>query len=73
MSFNIWGGGANEDKPVDDTVAAIQAVDPDIVGIQETQLEGPDCTAKHCPPARATASRRRSPTRWATTTTSRPR
>ena len=50
MSFNIWGGGANEDKPVDDTVAAIQAVDPDIVGVQETMLEGPHCTAKHCPP-----------------------
>ena len=50
MSFNIWGGGANEDKPVDDTVAAIEAVDPDIVGVQETQLEGPKCTANHCPP-----------------------
>ena len=46
MSFNIWGGGANEDKPIDETVAAIEAVDPDIVGIQETQLEGPECTAK---------------------------
>lgn len=50
MSFNIWGGGANEDKPVDDTVAAIEAVDPDVVGVQETQLEGPKCTANHCPP-----------------------
>ena len=50
MSFNIWGGGANEDKPVDETVAAIEAVDPDIVGIQETMLEGPKCTARHCPP-----------------------
>jgi exodeoxyribonuclease III len=50
MSFNIWGGGANEEKPVDDTVAAIRAADPDIVGIQETRLEGPECTARHCPP-----------------------
>ncbi len=50
MSFNIWGGGANEDEPVDDTVAAIEAVNPDIVGIQETQLEGPKCTADSCPP-----------------------
>ena len=50
MSFNIWGGGANEDKPVDETAAAIEAVDPDIVGIQETQLEGPKCTARFCPP-----------------------
>jgi endonuclease/exonuclease/phosphatase family metal-dependent hydrolase len=50
MSFNIWGGGQNEDKPVGETVAAIEAVDPDIVGIQETQLEGPRCTARFCPP-----------------------
>jgi exodeoxyribonuclease-3 len=50
MSFNIWGGGANEDKPIGETVAAIEAVDPDIVGIQETQLEGPKCTARFCPP-----------------------
>jgi exodeoxyribonuclease-3 len=50
MSFNIWGGGANEDKPIDDTVAAIEAVSPDVVGIQETQLEGPKCTARFCPP-----------------------
>ena len=26
MSFNIWGGGANEQKPVDETVAAIKYV-----------------------------------------------
>ena len=50
MSFNIWGGGANEKKPIDETVAAIEAVDPDIIGIQETQLEGPKCTANFCPP-----------------------
>ncbi len=50
MSFNIWGGGANEEKPVAETVAAIRAADPDIVGIQETRLEGPECTARHCPP-----------------------
>lgn len=50
MSFNIWGGGANEDKPVDETVAAIRAAGADIVGIQETRLEGDDCTAESCPP-----------------------
>lgn len=49
MSFNIWGGGANEDKPVDETVAAIKAAGADIIGVQETRLEGPDCTAEHCP------------------------
>ena len=50
MSFNIWGGGANEKKPIDETVAAIEAAGADIVGVQETQLEGPLCTAEFCPP-----------------------
>lgn len=50
MSFNIWGGGANEGKPVDETVAAIRAVDPDVIGIQETMVEGETCTADSCPP-----------------------
>jgi exodeoxyribonuclease-3 len=51
MSFNIWGGGANEKKPVDETVAAIKAAGADIIGIQETRLEGDPCTAETCPPA----------------------
>ncbi len=50
MSFNIWGGGANEKKPIDETVAAIEAAGADIIGVQETQLEGPLCTAEFCPP-----------------------
>jgi endonuclease/exonuclease/phosphatase family metal-dependent hydrolase len=51
MSFNVWGGGANEGKPVDETVAAIRAAGADIVGIQETRLESDPCTADVCPPA----------------------
>ena len=51
MSFNIWGGGANEDKPVDETVAAIRAAGADIVGMQETRLESDPCDADNCPPA----------------------
>jgi exodeoxyribonuclease-3 len=50
MSFNVWGAGGNEGKPVDETVAAIKAAGADIIGIQETRLEGPDCTAESCPP-----------------------
>ena len=50
MSFNIWGGGANEKKPIDETVAAIQAAEADVIGVQETRLEGPLCTAEFCPP-----------------------
>ena len=50
MSFNVWGAGANEDKPIDETVAAIKAAGADIIGIQETRTEGDDCTADVCPP-----------------------
>ena len=50
MSFNVWGGGANVQKSVDETAAVIKAVNADIVGIQETRLEGDPCTAESCPP-----------------------
>jgi exodeoxyribonuclease-3 len=56
MSFNIWGGGANEGKPIDETVAAIRAAGADIVGVQETRLEGADCTAESCPPQGASVA-----------------
>lgn len=49
MSFNIWGGGANEGKGVAETVAAIRAAGADVVGVQETRTEPADCTAEHCP------------------------
>lgn len=49
MSFNIWGGGANEKKPIDETVAAIRAVNADVIGVQETRLESDPCTADVCP------------------------
>ena len=48
MSFNIWGGGGNAAKPVDETVAVIKAVNPDIIGMQETRLEPDPCTAESC-------------------------
>ncbi len=50
MAFNIWGGGGNEDKPIDETVAAIKAAGADIIAISETRLEGDPCTAESCPP-----------------------
>ncbi len=49
MSFNIWGGGVNEGKGVEETVAAIRAAGADVVGLQETRAEPEDCTAEHCP------------------------
>jgi endonuclease/exonuclease/phosphatase family metal-dependent hydrolase len=51
MSFNIWGGGANAGKPIDETVAAIRAAKADIIGIQEGHAEPENCTAEECPPA----------------------
>lgn len=48
MSFNIWGGGANEAKGIEETVAAIVAADADIVGLQETRVEPDPCTATDC-------------------------
>jgi endonuclease/exonuclease/phosphatase family metal-dependent hydrolase len=50
MTFNVWGGGGNEGKSVDETVAAIKAAGADIVGMQETRLESDPCTAESCPP-----------------------
>lgn len=50
MAFNIWGGGANAGKPVDETVAAIKKAGADIVSISETRMEGDPCTAEICAP-----------------------
>jgi len=49
MSYNTWGGGANEGKGIEETVAAIKAAGADVVGLQETRLESDPCTAEHCP------------------------
>ncbi len=50
MSYNIWGGGGNEAKGIEETLAVIRAANPDIIGVQETMLEGETCTADTCPP-----------------------
>lgn len=49
MSYNVWGGGGNEGKGIEETVAAIKAAGADVVGLQETRLESDPCTAEHCP------------------------
>lgn len=51
MAFNIYGGGLNDGKSIDETVAAIKAVDPDIISVSETRVQGDPCTADSCPPA----------------------
>jgi exonuclease III len=48
MSFNIWGGSANEAKGIEETLAAIRASGADVVGLQETRLEPDPCTATDC-------------------------
>lgn len=53
LSFNLWGGGANQQKPIDETVAVLRAVNADIIGVQETRMEQVPCTADQCPPAGA--------------------
>ncbi|RCW28470.1 exonuclease III [Ciceribacter lividus] len=50
MSFNIWGGGANEGKDVAETAAVIRAAGADIIGIQETKPEPEVCEADDCKP-----------------------
>jgi len=50
MTFNIWGGGQNAGKPVDETAAVIRAVGADIVGVQEVKPEPDPCTAESCVP-----------------------
>lgn len=50
MSFNIWGGGANDEKDVSETAAAIRAAGADIIGVQETKPEPDVCDADDCVP-----------------------
>ncbi len=57
MTFNIYGGGANDGKPVDETVAAIKAAGADIIGVQETRLESDPCEADYCPPTGPSAAK----------------
>ena len=49
MSFNIWGAGGNEGKGIEETVAVLKVANADMIGVQETRLEGPDCPADSCP------------------------
>ena len=50
MSFNAWGAGLNDDKPIDETVAVIRASGADVVALMESRAEAPVC-GKECPAA----------------------
>lgn len=49
MTFNTWGAGANEGKTIDETLAVIRRLKPDIIGLQEVRRESVPCTSV-CPP-----------------------
>jgi len=53
MTFNMWGAGANQGLPIDQTLAVLRAVDADIIGLQETRAEVEGCSAEWCPAAGA--------------------
>lgn len=57
MSFNMWGAGANQHQPIDETVAVLRAVNADIIGMQEARAEEVPCTGDKCGPAGASVAR----------------
>jgi endonuclease/exonuclease/phosphatase family metal-dependent hydrolase len=57
MTFNAWGAGANQGKSIDETLAVIRKINPDIVGLQEERGEAVPCTSI-CPPAGPGAARK---------------
>jgi len=50
MSYNLWGAGANQGKPIDTTLRVLQTVDADIIGLQESRAEAIPCGSSWCPP-----------------------
>lgn len=55
MYFNSYGAGINDGKTIDETLAVIQAINPDIIALGEVRAESDPCTAV-CPasgPSRA--------------------
>jgi len=49
MTFNAWGAGTNAGLGIEQTVAVIRAINPDIIGMQEIRPESELCTAQQCP------------------------
>ena len=44
MTMNAWGAGGNNGKTIDETVAVLKKINPDIIGMQETRRESIPCT-----------------------------
>lgn len=49
-TFNAWGAGGNQGKTVDETVAVLEAINADIIGLQEVRAESDNCSTVDCPP-----------------------
>ncbi len=48
LSFNIWGGGLHQGRPLEHTVAAIRATGADVIGLQEVHHLGGGCASQSC-------------------------
>ena len=51
MTFNAWGGGANDGSGPTATLGALQAAGADLIGLQEARAEASVCDAGNCPAA----------------------
>ena len=50
-TFNTWYGRIGEGRPIAETIAVLEALDADVIALQEIRAESPTCTAEDCPPA----------------------
>lgn len=51
LTFNAWGGGANDGSGPSATIAVLRASRADLMAVQEVQAERSPCDAQDCPPA----------------------
>jgi exodeoxyribonuclease III len=48
LSFNIWGAGQHNGRPLDDTIAVLRASGADVIGLQEVYRRGTSCVTQSC-------------------------
>ena len=48
LSFNAWGLGANNGRPLEESLAVLRTAEADIIGLQETRAWPEDCTVDNC-------------------------
>ena len=47
-TFNVWGAGSNEGKSIAETAAVLNAMDADVLALQEMRAESDACNAEAC-------------------------